>query len=84
MGRAIAPIVMIIEREFLLAMRGVIGMIQVEDNSGGGLGVTRNEVVDKSLRQAVEVFAVDTMLKTREGGSTGQVVLWGERESLAA
>jgi hypothetical protein len=58
---------MIREREFLLAMRRVIGMIQVEDNSGGGLGVTRNKVVDKSLRQTVEVFAVDTML-----GSPGE------------
>jgi hypothetical protein len=82
--RAIAPRVMIRERACVLAMRGVIGMSQVEDHRGGGLGVTRHAVVDKSLRQAGEVFAVETMLKTREGGSTGQVVLWGERESLAS
>jgi hypothetical protein len=72
------------ERECLLARRRVSGMIQVEANSGGGLGGTRHTVVDQSLRQTVEVCAVDTMLKTRESGSTRPVMLWGERESLTA
>ena len=81
---AIAPLVMIRERAFLLALRRVIGMIQVEDKSGGGRGVTRTQGVDKSLRQTVEVLAVATMLKTRERGRTRPVMLWGERESLTS
>jgi hypothetical protein len=40
---------MVIEREFLLAMGRVIGVIEVEHNGGGGLGVARDEVVDERL-----------------------------------
>src|SRR5205807_3173682 len=73
---AIAPVVMVIEREFLLAMRRVIGVIEVEPNGGGGLWVAGDEVVDQCLREPVEVLAVDAVFKTRKGGSTRQVLLW--------
>ena len=51
-------IVMIIEGEFLLPMRRVIGVIEVEHNGGWGLRVAGDEVVHQGLRQAIEVLAV--------------------------
>src|SRR5512134_106689 len=76
---AIAPVMMVIEGEFLLAMRRVIGVIEVKDNGGGGLGVTGNEVVDERLREPVEVFAVHAVLQPGEGRGTGQVLGWLQR-----
>ncbi len=46
---AIAPVVMVLERAFLLAIGRVIGVIEVKYNGGGGLGRTGDEVVDERL-----------------------------------
>ena len=54
---------MIIEGEFLLPMRRVIGVIEVEHNGGGGLRVAGDEVVHQGLRQAIEVLAVHAVFK---------------------
>ena len=61
---------MIIEGEFLLPMRRIIGVIQVEDNGGGGLGIAGNEVVHEGLGETIEVFAVHSVLQPREGRGT--------------
>jgi hypothetical protein len=71
---AIALVVMIIEGEFLLAMGGIIGVVYIEDNGGGRLGVAGNEVVHAGLCEPIEVFAVHLMLQTGEGGGTRQVL----------
>jgi len=67
-------IVMIIERELLLAIGWVIGVVQVEHNGGWGLGITGNEVVHKGLRKPIKIFAVDLVLQARERWGTGQIV----------
>ena len=64
----------VIEREFLLAMGRVIGVIEVEHNSGGRLGIAGDEVVDQRVGEPVEVLAVDAVFKTRKGGGTRQVL----------
>ena len=81
---AIAPVVMVIEREFLLAMRRVIGVIEVEPNGGGRLRVAGDEVIDQGLREPVEVLAVDAVFQRRKGGSTRQVLLWLQGRPLNA
>ena len=75
---------MVIEREFLLAMCRVIGVIEVEHNGGGGLRVAGDEVVDQCLREPVEVLAVDAVFKTRKGGGTRQVLFWLQGRPLNA
>ena len=40
---AMVLIVMIIERQLLLAIRRIIGVIQIQDNGGGGLSVAGDE-----------------------------------------
>ena len=55
---AIVLIVMVIEGEFLLAMRRIIGVIEVEHNGGGGLGVAGDEVVHQGRGEPIEVLAV--------------------------
>jgi hypothetical protein len=68
-------IVMMRERQLLLAMRGIIGVVAIEDNSDRRLGVAGNEVVHEGLCEPREVFAVHLMLQTGEGGGTRQVLL---------
>jgi hypothetical protein len=67
---AMVLIVMIIERELLLAIRWVIGVVQVQDNGGGGLGVAGDEVVHQGPCDTIDVGTVHLMLQTGEGGST--------------
>src|SRR5215475_11397469 len=68
-------IVMIIERKLLLAMCGIIGVVDIEDNGSGRLGVAGDAVVHQGLCKPIEVFAVHLMLQPGEGGSTREVVL---------
>ena len=44
---AMTLVMMVIEGEFLLAMGRILRVIEVQDNSGRGLGVTCNEVIDE-------------------------------------
>jgi hypothetical protein len=60
---AIALVVMVIEGEFLLAMGGIIGVIQIEHDGGGGLRVTGDKLVHKGLCEPIEVFAVYTVFE---------------------
>jgi len=79
---AIVLVVMVIERKFLLAMRRVIGVIEVKHNSGWGLWIARDEVIDQRLREPVEVLAVDAVFKPRKGRRTRQVLLWSQWKAL--
>ena len=65
---------MIIERAFLLPMRRGIRVIQVEDNGGWGLRIAGDAVIHEGLGEAIQVFAIDTVLQTRKGGRTGEVL----------
>ena len=60
---------MIIEGKFLLTMGRGIGVIEVQDNGGGGLGVAGDEVVDQGAREPVEILAVDAVFKTEKVGA---------------
>src|SRR5262245_66669046 len=70
-----ALIVMIIERKLLLAMCGIIGVVDIEANGSGRLGVAGDEVVHQGPCKPLEVFAVHLMLQPGAGGSTREVVL---------
>src|SRR5438094_3973539 len=79
---AIALVVMVIEGEFLLAMRGVIGVIEVKHDGSGGLCVASNKVVYQGRGETIEVLAVQLVLKTRERRSTGQVLRGLQRQPI--
>ena len=64
-------IVMIIERELLLAIRRIIRVVQIQDNGGGGGRIAGDEVVHQGVCEAIEVLAVDLVLETREGRGAG-------------
>ena len=70
--RAMVLIVMIIEGKLLLAMGGIIGVIQIEHDSGGRLRVTGDEVVHEGPREPIEVFAVYLCSRRENVGRTGQ------------
>ena len=55
--------VMMRERQCLLPMRRVVGMIHVKDKGGRGCRITGDEVVHKGLRESIEVFAIHTVLE---------------------
>jgi hypothetical protein len=61
--RAIALGVMVREGEFLLAMGGIIGVIQIEHDGGGGLRVPGDTLVHTGLCEPIEVFAVSTVFE---------------------
>ena len=73
---------MVIEGEFLLAMRAVIGVIEVKHDGRGGLCVAGNKVVHEGRGETIEVLAVHLVLKSRERGSTGQVLRGLQRKPL--
>jgi hypothetical protein len=52
----------------------VSGVIEVEHNGGGRLGVAGDAVVDQRVCEPGEVLAVDAVFKTRKGGGTRQVL----------
>ena len=62
---------MIIEGELLLPMRGIIGVVYIEDNGWGRLRVTRHKVVDQGSRETIEVFTVYLVFQTGEGRRAG-------------
>ena len=72
--RAITPIVVVIERECLLPMGLVIGVIEVEHNGGRWLGGAGDAVVDQGVGEAVEVLAVDAVFQTCKGGGTRPIL----------
>jgi hypothetical protein len=66
---------MVIQGECLLPMRGIIGMVHIEDNRWGRLGITRHKVVDQGAREAIEVLAVSLLVQTGHSGRAGSVRL---------
>ena len=66
---------MIREGKLLLPMRGIIGVVDIEDNGGWGLGVAGDEVVHQGACESGDVFAVHVVLQTGERRGAGQVVL---------
>jgi hypothetical protein len=62
--------VMVREGQCLLTMRGVLRVIEVEDHGSGGLGIAWNEVVNKRLREAVEIGAGHAVFEPGEGRGT--------------
>ena len=67
---AVVLIVMIIEGKLLLAMRGIIGVVHIKDNSRGGLSLAGDEVIYQSTGKPIEVLAVHLVLQTRKGRRT--------------
>jgi hypothetical protein len=54
---------MVIEGKFLLAMGGIIGVIEVEHDSRGGLCVAGNTLVHQGRGETREVLAVHTVFE---------------------
>jgi hypothetical protein len=69
-------IVMIIDGKLLLAIGGIIGMIEIEHDGRRRLWVAGNKVIHQSSRETIKVLAVALVFQTREGGRTRQVVRW--------
>src|SRR5262249_46796628 len=75
---------MVIEGQFLLAMRRVLGVIEVKNNRRWLLGVAGNEGVNKRLREAVEIGASHAVFEPGEGGRTRQVLSRIKRDTFDA
>jgi hypothetical protein len=72
------------EGQFLLTMRGVRGVIAVEDHGRGGLGGARNKMIHERLCEALEVGAGHAVFAPRAGRGTRQVLRGIERYPLHA
>ena len=71
---AVVLIVMIVERKLLLAIRRIIRVVEIKDNSGRRLGVAGNEMIHKGPREPREVLTVDVVLQARERRGAGSIV----------
>jgi len=65
---------MIIERELLLAIRRIIGGVQIKDNSGRRFSVAGDAMIHKGPRESIQVLTVDLMLEAGERRGTGSIV----------
>ena len=71
---------MVVEREFLLPVGGIVRVIEVEHDGGRRLWVAGDEVGHQRLGQPIEVLPVHTVFKPREGRRTREILLgsqWG-------
>lgn len=67
-------IVMIIERKLLLAIRRIIRVVQIKDNSGRRFGVAGDEMIHQGPSEPIEILTVDLVLQARERRGTGSIV----------
>ena len=78
--RAITLGVMVLAGAFLLAMRAVIGVLEVKHDGRGGLGGAGKKVVHEGRGETREVLTVHVVRKARARGSTGQVLRGRQRQ----
>jgi hypothetical protein len=71
---AMILIVMMRKRELLLAIRRILGVVQIKDNSGRRCGVAGDEMIHKGLSEPREILTVDVGLQARERRGTGPIV----------
>lgn len=65
---------MMIERKLLLAIRRIIGVVQIKDKSGRRGGVAGDEMIHKGPSEPVEILPVDLVLQARERRGAGSIV----------
>jgi hypothetical protein len=76
---AMALVVMVIEGQFLLAMRRGLRVSEVEDNRRRGLGIAGHKVVHERLGEAVEIGAGHAVVESGAGRCTRHVLGGSER-----
>ena len=55
-------VVIIRECKLLLAIRRIIGVVQIKDNSGRRCGVAGDEMIHKGPSEPIELWTVDLVL----------------------
>ena len=65
-------VVAVEEAALLLAVHGVVGGVEVEDQVLGRLGMGGDELIDQDLGDADQGLAVDAVLQPAEGRRRGQ------------
>lgn len=70
---AMAALVVVIEDQFLLARRGILGMIPRHYDHGGRRGVAGDELIHDGLRHPLQSPRRCRVFQTGEGRRTGEV-----------
>jgi hypothetical protein len=68
---AVVLIVMIRERQLLLAIRRIIGVIEIKHNGRWRLWIAGDEMLHKSPREPIELLTVDLVPQARARWGTG-------------
>jgi hypothetical protein len=66
--------VLIVERELLLAICRIIGVVEVKHNGRRRLCITGDESIHEGPCKSIQVFPVYLGLQTRQGRGTGSIV----------
>lgn len=75
---AVAAVMVVVEGQLLLAVGAVFGVLHIQDDHRGRLGITGDEGLDERLRQAVDILARAGVLQAGKGRTRSQVVTFGE------
>ena len=67
-------VMMIVQSEFLLAMRGIVGVIKIQRDAEGRFAVTGNELLDQCGRYPVDVTRAYRAFQTGVRRATGQCI----------
>ena len=62
------------ERQLLLAVNDILGIVKVQNNDGRCLGVGVEKMVEKSDSHAIEFCPGNHVLKPAEGGLAGKII----------
>ena len=76
---AVMTVVVMVEAEFLLPVRGVLGIIPVQHKPRRWRGVAGDERIDESPRQAIQLFGRDGLFQPGKGRTTRQIRRRGQR-----
>ncbi len=81
---AVTLVMVVIKRQFLLAVGLVFGVIHVQHDHLWRLGVAGDKLLYKGLGETVKVAGVNGIFQAREGRCAGQILLWLKRLAFGA
>lgn len=76
---AMVAVVRVVKRQRLLAIGGIVGVVQIQRDRDGGLRVAGDELLDQGVGQSVDIATPQRAFQAGVGGCAGQRIVGTER-----